>query len=62
MTDFADLNGLYARFFALTFWLRPLLKFLMISSAAILVGVLVWHALQGLGSLMKAADEFKEHE
>ncbi|MGH7494984.1 MAG: hypothetical protein ACREOO_21640, partial [bacterium] len=62
MADFADLNGLYARFFALTFWLRPVLKLLMICSGAILTGVLLWHALQGLGSLMKAAGEFKEPE
>jgi hypothetical protein len=62
MTDFANLNGWYARFFALTFFLRPLLKWLMIFTGATLTGVLLWHALQGLGSIMKAASEFKEYE
>jgi hypothetical protein len=62
MAEFADLSGLYARFFALTFFLRPLLKWLMIFASVILTGVLAWHGLQGLGSLMKAAGEFKENE
>lgn len=61
MTDFVDLSGVYARFFALTFWLRPLLKWLMIFVSVILVGVLLWHGLQGLGSLMKAAARFEEN-
>ena len=62
MAEFADLSGFYARFFALTFFLRPLLKWLMIFVSLILTGVLLWHGLQGLGSLMKAAGEFKESE
>ncbi len=61
MNDFTDLSGFYARFFALTFFLRPLLKWLLIFMSAILTGVLLWHALQGLGSLMKAAGELKEN-
>jgi hypothetical protein len=60
MTDFADLNGIYARVFAITFFLRPPLKWLMIFASAILIGVLLWHGLQGLGSIMRVAGEFKE--
>lgn len=62
MTDFADLSGIYARFFAATFFLRPLLKWLLILVSLILAGILLRHALQGLGSLMKAAGELKESE
>lgn len=62
MTDFADLSGIYARFFAATFFLRPLLKWLLILVSVILAGILLRHALQGLGSLMKAAGELKESE
>jgi hypothetical protein len=61
MTDFAGLNGVYARLFAISFFFRPLLKLLMIVASAILTGVLLWNALQGLGSMMRAAGELKEN-
>ena len=60
MTDFADLNGVYARLFAVIFFFRPLFKLLMLVASAILIGVILWYSLQGLGSIMKAAGEFKE--
>lgn len=60
MNDFADLSGIYGRLFAIFFFLRPLLKLLLAVTSTILIGVLLWHALQGLGSVMRAADEFKE--
>ncbi|MGH7455586.1 MAG: hypothetical protein ACRENG_29800, partial [bacterium] len=62
MNDFAGLSGIYARLFAVFFFLRPLLKLLMIVASAILTGVLLWHALQGLGSIMRMAGELKEHK
>lgn len=61
MNEFAGLSGFYARFFALTFFLRPLLKGLLIFVSAILTGVLLWHAMQGLGGLMKAAEKLGEN-
>ena len=62
MNDFAGLSSIYARFFAATFFLRPLFKWLMIFVSVILTGVLLWHGLQGLGSVMKAAGELQENE
>ncbi len=62
MTDFADLNGIYARLFAVSFFFRPWLKFLIIISSVILTAVLLWNGLQGLGSIMRAAGELKEQE
>jgi hypothetical protein len=62
MTDFADLNGIYARLFAIAFFFRPLFKLLLIVVSAILFGVLLWNGLQGLGRLMKAASELKGNE
>jgi hypothetical protein len=61
MSDFSNLSGIYARIFAASFFLRPLLKWLMIFVSMILTGVLLWNGLQGLGSLMKAAGEIKEN-
>jgi hypothetical protein len=61
MTDFADLSAIYARLFAVSFLFRPWLKFLIIISSAILTAVLIWNALQGLGSIMRAAGEIKEN-
>lgn len=60
MTDFSGLNGIYARLFAASFLFRPWLKFLIVISSVIITAVLVWNGLQGLGSIMKAAGEFKE--
>jgi hypothetical protein len=62
MTDFADLNGIYARLFAIAFFFRPLFKLLLIVVSAILFGVLLWNGLQGLGRLMQAASELKGNE
>jgi hypothetical protein len=62
MTDFAELSGIYARFFAVSFFFRPLFKLLLILVSAILIGVLLWHGLQGLGSIMKAAGDLKESQ
>jgi hypothetical protein len=62
MTDFASLSGIYARLFAVSFFFRTLLKWLMIFVSVILTGVLLWHGLQGLGSLMKMAGELKENK
>jgi hypothetical protein len=61
MTDFSDLSAIYARLFAVSFLFRPWLKFLIIISSAILTAVLIWNALQGLGSIMRAAGELKEN-
>lgn len=61
MNDFSHLSGIYARLFAASFFLRPLLKWLMIFVSGILTGVLLWYGLQGLGRLMKAAGELKEN-
>lgn len=61
MNDFSNLSGIYARLFAASFFLRPMLKWLMIFVSVILIGVLLWHGLQGMGRLMKAAGEMKEN-
>ncbi len=59
--ELAGLSGLYARFFAFTFFFRPLLKGLLMVMGAILMGILLWGALQGLSKIMKAAEELGEN-